>query len=270
MAGDRIERFWERAWARLEADDPDGALAEAERMLGREPDLPEALYMAGVAHLGLDQSGAARTRFERTVTLAPEWPDAILGLAWSHFRLCAFSEAGERADAARALDPSLADAHYLCGLLAERAGDAEAANRAFDTARRIDPERYPRWPVLGPEVFQGRIESALTRLPRKFRDALDNMAIVLDPVPPLELLTVPAPPHDPEILGIFVGVPRSERMISASSGELPDMIHLFQRNIERHAGSEDELEREIAITLYHEIAHAFGFEEDEMEDLGLE
>jgi predicted Zn-dependent protease with MMP-like domain len=49
----------------------------------------------------------------------------------------------------------------------------------------------------------------------------------------------------------------------------PNTIHLFQRNIERVARDRDDLVEQIRITLYHELGHYLGFEEEDMDDLGL-
>ena len=47
------------------------------------------------------------------------------------------------------------------------------------------------------------------------------------------------------------------------------MLYLFRHNLEAATGSREELEREIGITLYHELGHALGFDEEGVEGLGL-
>ena len=47
------------------------------------------------------------------------------------------------------------------------------------------------------------------------------------------------------------------------------MIYLFQRNLERFADDEEHLREEIRTTLFHEIAHLLGWDEDEVEAMGL-
>ena len=73
---------------------------------------------------------------------------------------------------------------------------------------------------------------------------------------------------DPRILGLFSGVARArpERARRRPSGSV---IQLFQRNLERDARDEEDLADEIRITVLHETAHYFGYDEDDLERLGL-
>jgi predicted Zn-dependent protease with MMP-like domain len=48
-----------------------------------------------------------------------------------------------------------------------------------------------------------------------------------------------------------------------------DVIHLFQRNLERETTGEEQLAEQIRITVLHETAHFFGYEDDRLEELGL-
>ena len=48
---------------------------------------------------------------------------------------------------------------------------------------------------------------------------------------------------------------------------LPDKITIFQGPLERDF-HRDELEEQVKITVVHEIAHFFGFDEDRIKELG--
>jgi predicted Zn-dependent protease with MMP-like domain len=90
----------------------------------------------------------------------------------------------------------------------------------------------------------------------------------IQPFPSEELLRDDDPPLDPQILGLFLGRNLLEQSVQ-DSGTLPNSIYLFQRNIERTATSREELEEEIRITVLHEIAHHFGWDEAELEERGF-
>ena len=89
----------------------------------------------------------------------------------------------------------------------------------------------------------------------------------VEAVPAEAILLEEEPPFDPAILGLYRGIPLPER--TSDSQREPDTIHLFLHNLERVTGSREELLREIAITVYHELGHFFGFDEEELEELDL-
>ena len=92
------------------------------------------------------------------------------------------------------------------------------------------------------------------------------MAILVEPVPPLELLQMETPPLDPELLGLYDGTPLPDRDQPTTATSLPDRIYLFQSNLEHDADDRDDLVEQIRITLFHEIGHYFGFTDEEREE----
>ena len=71
-------------------------------------------------------------------------------------------------------------------------------------------------------------------------------------------------------LGLFRGAPYGQKLSSDPWSHLPSSIVLYQRNLERAAGSRAELEAEIATTLVHEVGHFLGLDEDELGARGLD
>lgn len=269
MSAPELEAFWQEAWVLLDDGRAREALALAGRQLDRAPDLAEGHYVAGVAHGDLDDVEASLEHHARAAMLAPDWDEAVVMHVAALHRACRFAEAREILGALEEQPPQIALYEYLIGLLAERDGDEASARAAFSRAAALDPETYPLGRRLDEARVQSLIEAALLRLPEPFRDALDNIAIVLESIPDEATLTAESPPIDPEILGLYVGTPLTARSLEAS-GQSPDVVYLFQRNLERQCETDEELEREIAITLYHEIAHALGFEEEDMSSMGLD
>ena len=72
---------------------------------------------------------------------------------------------------------------------------------------------------------------------------------------------------DDTLFGLYEGVPLTERGFFQQP-LYPDRILIFQRAIEDECESEEEVKEELKITLVHEVAHFFGMDDDELEELG--
>jgi len=112
--------------------------------------------------------------------------------------------------------------------------------------------------------FEKLVADALASIPRRFRDAMQNLAIVVEDEPSRELLREMdiRPPNT--LLGLYAGTPLTERHWGYGN-TLPDRILIFQGPHERAADDEDDLVTAIAETLIHEIGHYFGLSEEEIE-----
>jgi predicted Zn-dependent protease with MMP-like domain len=113
--------------------------------------------------------------------------------------------------------------------------------------------------------FYELVERALEGLPPELAELLDNVAIVVDDWPEYSTPLVPDDP-DGTLYGLYEGVPLTQRG-AGYYGALPDKITIFRGTLERDFPRE-ELEEQIRITVVHEIAHHFGFDEDRLEELG--
>ena len=108
----------------------------------------------------------------------------------------------------------------------------------------------------------------IDRLPRQFREQLRNVEFVVEDRPSEELLL--AEDMDPEeetLYGLYQGIPLPERS-SLDPPLLPDKITIFAEPLLEDFPDPEELREEIRITVLHEIAHYFGMDEEEIEDLG--
>ena len=110
------------------------------------------------------------------------------------------------------------------------------------------------------EEFEDCVSAALDAVPAPLMDMLDNVAFFVEPEPPED--------QPADLLGIYEGVPLTERDLGWGGMTLPDRITLFQGPLTRFCGSRAELEDEIAITVVHEIAHHFGIDDDRLHELG--
>ena len=118
----------------------------------------------------------------------------------------------------------------------------------------------------------GEIETeaarVLERLPKKFRGRIHNLAIVVEKTPTKsQLRAMGLDPARDVLYGLYEGTPLSDRS-AFDPPLLPDKITIFSEPLLRDFPDPAELRRQIRLTLLHEIAHYFGMEETEIEDLG--
>jgi predicted Zn-dependent protease with MMP-like domain len=114
------------------------------------------------------------------------------------------------------------------------------------------------------EQFNRLVEEALEDIPRRFREEIKNVAIVVEDEPSPELLReLEIDPPD-SLYGLYQGTPLPERSW-AHGNALPDHVTLFQRTIEGDAEDHEDVIVCIAETLIHELGHYFGLSEEEIE-----
>jgi len=111
------------------------------------------------------------------------------------------------------------------------------------------------------EKFEQLVREGVETIPVKFRNKLKNVAIVLEedlsPAKRREMGLA----ADEILLGLYEGVPQTARGVDYSL-VVPDKITIFMKPILAVAGSEEEVKAEVVETVWHEIAHHFGYEEE--------
>jgi predicted Zn-dependent protease with MMP-like domain len=157
-----------------------------------------------------------------------------------------------------------ADLHHLLGAACEDLGDRDGMVAEWLEARRLDVKDDAAGGALSDTEFARIVQDALDELPPPILERLRNVPVIADDRPSEEMVRDGI---DPRILGLFHGLsmPRESTLGPA----YPDTVHLFRRNIERVSADERELREEIRVTVLHETAHYFGFDEDELRRLGL-
>ena len=124
----------------------------------------------------------------------------------------------------------------------------------------MSPEEFPE------ERFRALVDEAIRSLPRRFRDAMVNMAIVVDDEPTDDQLKqVDIEPPD-SLYGLYEGIPLPERQW-AHGNVLPDKISIFRIPIVEDSDDEDDIVVGIGETLIHEVGHYFGLSEEEIMDI---
>lgn len=115
------------------------------------------------------------------------------------------------------------------------------------------------------EEFVNAAEEALDSLPEEFRSRIQNVAILVEDLPPNQK-SAQRGQQRRLLLGLFHGVPKTKK----STFDLPtgpDHIVLYQKNIEAVCSSEVEVRQQIRQTLIHELGHYFGMTEEELRDV---
>ncbi|MFZ0323535.1 MAG: metallopeptidase family protein [Actinomycetes bacterium] len=111
---------------------------------------------------------------------------------------------------------------------------------------------------MTPEAFDELVAAALDGIPGPLADLVDNVVVLVEDEPP---------PGDDELLGLYEGVPLTERD-SNYFGVLPDRITIFRGPVQRMCHSATQVVEEVRITVVHEIAHHFGIDDDRLHELG--
>ena len=120
-----------------------------------------------------------------------------------------------------------------------------------------------------PEEFDGIVVDALERLGPEFYERLqnENVDIVVESEPSLVKLSELGLHRDETLFGLSEGVSLADGGSHAST--LPSKITIFQRPIEDAVDSREGLDAEVLKTVWHEVGHFLGFDEDEVTDMGL-
>jgi predicted Zn-dependent protease with MMP-like domain len=114
--------------------------------------------------------------------------------------------------------------------------------------------------------FERLVEQALRDIPRRFRDAMKNVALIVEDEPPPHVLEDLEMEPDDELFGLYEGTPLPDR--GASYGNtLPDRISIYQIPIENACEDDEEIRICIAETVIHEFGHYFGMSEEEIEEI---
>jgi len=113
-------------------------------------------------------------------------------------------------------------------------------------------------------TFERCVRRAVEGLPERFKEALDNIEIVIEDYADDDLLEELG--MEPPLLGLYQGIPLTERQHDDIL--LPDKISIYRGELLDLGLTREELVEEIRITVLHEIGHYFGLDDDTLEELG--
>ena len=108
--------------------------------------------------------------------------------------------------------------------------------------------------------FEVLVAEALDAVPQELMALMRNVAVFVEDE---------APPDDPDLLGVYDGIPLTERD-GWYTGVLPDRITIFRRPTLRICQTREDVIAEVEITVVHEIAHHFGIDDERLHELGYD
>jgi predicted Zn-dependent protease with MMP-like domain len=120
-------------------------------------------------------------------------------------------------------------------------------------------------------LFDSLLEEIIDELPDEYREVLDEVPVIVDDEPSIELQKE-MNAYEEGLESDICGVHSGPSVSADARGELPTntpMIQLFRGPILRLADYKPKkVRKEIRITLLHELGHHFDFDDDDLDDRG--
>lgn len=114
--------------------------------------------------------------------------------------------------------------------------------------------------------FERLVTEGLAMVPEEFRRMMENVAIVIEEEPDEATRAELGLAEDETLFGLYNGTPLTERSLEHTG--LPDKITIYRRPFLEEFDDAEEIRREVARTVIHEIAHHFGIGEERLAELG--
>lgn len=257
----------DRVYDLLDDGKVDQARREADALAKGRPDHPDLKILD--ATVAIDEGDYDRALRVLAGAERSADPSTFFHLrAVASYELARFQEAREDAERAISVRPEVPEAHDLLSRIVDHLGDHERAMAHAEEAEALDPETFPMPLDVSDAEFDTLVEQSIAELPARVRQHLDELPVLVEPLPSLAMIAAERPILSPDILGLFVGRHLMERS-HADLPSVPGAIYLFRRNLLRTCKDRDALKREVRITVQHEVGHMLGLDEDELEAWGL-
>ncbi len=107
------------------------------------------------------------------------------------------------------------------------------------------------------ERFEELVADALDEIPEELGRLMDNVWVTVEDVP-----------ETAGLLGLYNGVPLTERDSGYAGMVMPDRITLYRIPICAMARTEEQVVDIVRDTVIHEVAHHFGIDDDRLDELG--
>jgi hypothetical protein len=144
-------------------------------------------------------------------------------------------------------DPENPEPPYYLAMIFNERGDAAGCTRAFLLSRELDLKLPPVPWAVASETFAESVQNALEQLTPRLRTLLSQEEIYITDCPGVEVVVEGADPRAPVLLDALEG------------GGTRFRLFVYQRNVERIAGSAERMDDTLRTAFEREIASvAFG------------
>lgn len=116
--------------------------------------------------------------------------------------------------------------------------------------------------------FRRLVREALRTIPPEIMARIENVDIVIERRPSASDLRAAGLGPNQTLLGLYHGIPLTARTSSYNLVP-PDKISIYQEPIEAICRTNEEVRRQVRITVLHELAHYFGISDDRLHELGM-
>jgi len=105
--------------------------------------------------------------------------------------------------------------------------------------------------------FEELVADALDGIPEELGRLMENVAVFVEDGA-----------NRPWLLGLYQGVPLTHREQYGVGGAMPDRITIYREPILAHCQTDDDVVRQVRITVVHEVGHHFGLDDRRLRELG--
>ncbi len=119
------------------------------------------------------------------------------------------------------------------------------------------------------EAFRKLVEESLDSIPRRFKEMIQNVAVLVEDFPSPETLQGLGLRSKWDLFGLYHGIPLDKRG-SYYGNVPPDVILIYQLPIENACATEEEIREQVRDTVIHEVGHFFGFNDAELRKIERE
>ena len=116
------------------------------------------------------------------------------------------------------------------------------------------------------EKFEEMVNAGIEKIPKLFQEHLNNVAIVIADEPTIKQRKELKLRCNQTLFGLYEGIPLTKRGAGYNL-VVPDKITIFKMPIALASQNEEELKEQVRNTVWHEIAHYYGLNHEQIHKL---